>query len=230
MSELVVGCPVSHREWVLPHWFDAVEAACAVAGVEPQFVFVGDRRDPSFAVIDERAPDAIVEEVVDDRPSDLRRWRPERYRRMVVLRNLLLGRVRQLEPAYFLSLDSDILLHPGVLCLALEDLEAYDVVGLRCYMTEHGTSAPSCGQISRQGTLQRRDTFGVVQVGVVMAAKVMSPAAYGVDYRFDMEGEDIGWSKACAETGLRFGWEGRLVSKHVLHPAMLHRVDPRVGF
>lgn len=230
LATLLVGCPVSRREWVLPAWLTAVTVSCARAGLEPAFVFVGDRSDPSFDVIGRHAPSSVVVEVTDLRAIDRRQWGPRRYQRMVELRNRLLGAVREMEPAQFLSLDSDILLHPDAVMSLLEALDSYDAVGARCYMTEWGVSAPSYGQLGRQGTLQRTDTCGLVPVDVIMAAKMMRPTAYKVDYRFDMQGEDIGWSKACAEAGLRLGWDGRVISKHVLNPSMLDRVDPRVGF
>lgn len=229
--ELLVGCPVSHREWVLPSWFDHVEASCLEAKLAPRYVFVGDEADPSFSVVRQRAPEATVVAVTDPRPHDRRHWDGPRYHRMVELRNGLLGAVRRIRPGWFLSLDSDILLHPRTiasLCAALA--EGYDAVGARCYMTRWGLSAPSCGQLSRLGTLQRPDCGGLIGVDVIMAAKLMSPTAYGVDYRFDLQGEDIGWSKACLAAGLRLGWDGRTISKHILDPTMLGHVDSRVGY
>jgi hypothetical protein len=63
-----------------------------------------------------------------------------------------------------------------------------------------------------------------------MAAKLMTPDAFRVDYEFDLQGEDVGWSRACARAGLTLGWEGRVISKHVLAPHLLTTRDPRVGF
>lgn len=227
---LVVGCPVAHRQWVLPAWFGHVRSACAAAGVDPEFVFVCDPNDPSWDCIREQAPAATLVECVTTRGGDVRRWNQHRYRDMVSLRNRLLEAVQTLEPDAFLSLDSDILLHPDQVKFLLGDLERFDAVGGRCYMTAHGTRFPSWGRLSRNGGLQRQDAAGVFDVDVIMAIKMMSPDAYWVPYALDLQGEDIGWSRSCRARGLRLGWDGRVVAKHVLAPHLLEPVDVRVGF
>jgi hypothetical protein len=175
------------------------------------------------------APEATMVEAPFARGGDVRDWRPERYRQMVELRNLLLGAVRDQAPDVFLSLDSDILLHADQLTLMFETLQGYDAVGGRCYMTTAGTRFPSWGRLYN-GMLQRYDATGTFQVDVIMAIKLMSPAAYHVDYTFDLQGEDVGWSRNAVSAGLRLGWDGRVAAKHVLAPHLLTARDARVGF
>lgn len=238
MGEILVGCPVLHREWVLDAWFDHVEASASVAGLSPSFIFVGDpERDPkTFAIINRRAPAAEIVAVDDVRPVDRREWHDRRYRRMVELRNHLLDGVRRLAPPMFLSLDSDILLHPSALddiVPLLKPTGEFDAVGGFCHLAEYGTKAPSYGFISRQGRLQRRtatEFVGPARVDVLLAIKLMSPAAYAVDYVRDLRGEDTGWAKNCKQAGLVLGWSGRVASKHLFTPARLDRVDPRIGW
>lgn len=227
---LLVGCPVAHRDWVLPRWFDHVEAACDVAGVEPEFVFVCDRRDPSWTCIEMFAPKATLVPCITTRGSDDRRWNSKRYLEMASLRNELLRAARDTEAEMFLSLDSDILLHPAQIAMMLESLGQFDAVGGRCYMTKQGVKFPSYAQLGRSGGLLRPDRAGVFEVDVIMAIKLMSKAAMYVHYRVDAQGEDIGWSKACAEYGLKLGWDGRVAAKHVMAPHMLDAFDARVGF
>lgn len=228
--KLAVGCPVAHREWILPKWFEHVRAATASIGVEPLFVFVCDRRDRSWACIETEAPDATLVECTTTRSGDIRSWDPVRYLEMVGLRNSLLGAVRGIAPDEFLSLDSDVLLHPDQLGFLLETRSRFDAVGGRCYMTVSGTRFPSWGELGRDGSLRRHQADGVFPVDVIMAIKLMGPSAYNVNYRLDRQGEDIGWSKACREAGLKLGWDGRVAAKHVLGPHLLHPVDARVGF
>jgi hypothetical protein len=230
MTDLVIGCPVLRREWVLPAWFDHVERACADAGVVPGFVFVCDPRDPSLDVIRSRAPQAAVVAVTETRSTDRREWHVERYRQMVVLRNQLLAEVRRQGPELFLSLDSDILLGPGTLSEMLTAASDFDAVGARCYMTASGTRFPSWGLMGRDGSLIRMDATGTFSVDVIMAIKLMSPSAYNIDYVLRLEGEDVGWSNACRAAGLRLGWTGHHPAKHIVQRDMLERVDPRVGF
>lgn len=229
---VAIGCPVAHRAWVLDAWFDHIEEACDNALVEPRYVFVGDPLDPSFRVIERRAGAFDLAEVPNRKGDDTRRWDQPRYLEMVGLRNRLLGAVREFEPAFFLSIDSDILLHPDALNMLLEDMEKddYDAIGSRCYMTPTGRSCPSWARVSSQGSLQRYDSTGYFPVQVIMALKLMRPSAYAVDYELHVQGEDTGWSLACQRAGLRLGWDGRFGSKHVMQPYLLRRLDPRVGF
>lgn len=228
----MVGCPVAHRSWILEHWFDAIEESCAAAGVEPMYAFVVDRGDECLAIIDKRAPYYAVEETAPDKATDNRVWDPRRFGVMADLRNRLLGLVRAYAPDRFLSVDSDILVHPDLVRALLEDLAAgdYAAVGGKCFMTATGTMFPSWGRLGREGMLQRYEASSYFVVDVIMAIKMMTPAAYGVDYVTDVQGEDIGWSKACRAQGLRLGWDGRIASKHVLNRQMLHRRDNRVGW
>lgn len=230
---IAVGCPVAHRSWVLHAWFDHIEAACENAEVEPQYVFAGDpERDRSFEVIAKRAPDAAVAFVPNTRGDDTRHWDQVRYAQMVTARNALLGAVRDLDPSFFLSIDSDILLHPDALDLLLSDMEKddWDAIGSRCFMTVTGHSFPSWGRLSPQGALQRFDSDGYFQVQIIMAIKLMRPSAYNIDYEPHIQGEDIGWSLACERARLKLAWDGRLASKHILEPHLLKHLDPRVGY
>ena len=149
---------------------------------------------------------------------------------MVRLRNILLESVRTLEPDIFLSLDSDILLHPNTIMNLIESLDNYDAVGGRCYMYPMGTREPSYGALDRREFIRGEDFGGICQAGVLMGIKMMSPKAYNVDYRFSHFGEDIGWSHACRDLDLTLGWDGRTINKHLLNPEMLNIIDERVGF
>lgn len=230
MDELVIGCPVAHREWILDRWFDHVEAACDVAGVKPRYVFAVDLDDASWPIIAERAGNVTVLPVPNAKGDDTRVWHERRYRYMVDLRNLILRAVRELEPDAFLSLDSDILIHPQHIESMIEGLSRFTAVGGKCYMTPGGTKSPSWGRIGRDGGLQRIEAQGLFAVDVIMAIKLMSPAAYAIDYAIDLQGEDLGWSRHARRSGVHLGWDGRYCSKHVMRPDLLDPVDDRVGY
>lgn len=230
---IAIGCPVAHRSWILDAWFDHVLGACDKAGIEPQFVFAGDpSKDRTFRTIRQRAPDAVIAITPNTKGTDARVWDYQRYRTMAGVRNALLHAVRDLSPSFFLSLDSDILLHPDALRLLLKDMETdtWDAIGSRCYLTPTGLCCPSWGRLSPQGYLQRQDSDGYFPVQIIMAIKLMRPTAYNIDYVAHMQGEDIGWSLACEHEGLKLAWDGRLASKHVMSPHLLSRVDVRVGY
>jgi hypothetical protein len=193
------------------------------------YAFVVDPDDEETLAVIQRRPADIIE-WPNGRSADQRDWGPDRYEQMVELRNRLLGRVRQLAPSWFLSLDSDILLHPQTLTNLLESTERFDAVGGRTYMTPGDTTCPSWGTVTHSGGLRRSDAEGVFPIQVIMAIKLMSPAAYDVDYEYHAHGEDLGWAAACRRRGLRLGVDARVANKHVMSPAMLERTDPRCGF
>jgi len=232
----LVGCPVLHREWVLDVWFDHVEASAAEAGIDPQFIFVGDpERDPAtFEVIGRRAPAAMVIAVDDVKPQDNRQWNDRRYRRMVELRNHLLDGVRSIGPDLFLSLDSDILIPPGCIGDLVQHVVpqgGFDAVGGFTHLAEYGEGAPSIGKISKRGKLQRKGLAqGVHTVDVIMAIKLMTPTAYNMDYVHDRDGEDIGWSKNCRKHGVILGYSTNHPAKHLFTRDRLEMEDKRIGW
>lgn len=237
MVDLVVGCPIRRREWIVDEWFDHVDSAAARLGWNPVYAFVGDRRDPTVGILEDRcllAQRLLLFAHVDEdieRP-DQREWSPARFDRMVELRNILLGLVRAEEPRYFLSLDSDILLGTHTLSGLVQASAAYGAVGGATWMTPTTERIPSCGWLRGMNGLIRRpiEHQGVIPVDVIMAIKLMKPAAYAVDYEAHPQGEDIGWSKACRRVGVKLGWDNRWPSKHCMSPAALSAVDSRLGW
>lgn len=236
-TELVVGCPVRQRQWIIDKWFTHVEHACRVADVKPVYAFVADPDD-------ETARQLAVMTLAKGREchfawckedlaaTDERTWNHDRFGRMVELRNQLLGLVRELEPEHFLSLDSDILVHPQTVTSLAGAVRGFDAVGGGTFMTPTGIEFPSCGWYRGMQGLMRHpmEARGVVPVGVIMAIKLMSPVAYEVDYEFNLQGEDIGWSLACERAGLHLGWDNRHYSKHIMGPGDRDRVDDRCGW
>lgn len=237
MTQLVVGCPVRDRLWVLPVWFDYLARATAKAGVEPFVLTVGDPQDESVQFVEQAADERgwgsenlpIAE--IGLLPPFQRAWNIDRYRYMADLRNLLLAEVKRRGPDIYWSLDSDILVHEDALVSALDALEhrPFDAVGQRCYMTAHGTWCASYCMFTNGGLL-RDDSDGCFPVDCIMASKVMTPRAYDVGYIVNEQGEDIGWSIECARFGVKLGWDGRTTSKHVMAIEYLHLIDPRCGF
>jgi len=233
---LLVGCPVRDRAWILPAWFDHVEAACARADVVPSYIFAVGAGDPSWPAIGAFSlligRSVTVVETGEQLSTATRGWHLEaRLRHMVEIRNLLLDAVREIGPDLFLSLDSDILLHSDAVANLVESTQRFGAVGGAAFMSnteEH----PNCGWVEGMTgfTRQRMEHRGVIPVGVIMAVKMMGPAAYSIDYAFSVQGEDIGWSLAAGEAGVRLGWDNRVINKHVMTPVALGVVDERCGF
>lgn len=220
-TKLLVGCPVRRREWVIGAWLSNIAIACEVAGVDDWAVaLVADPRDPTVEVARDACERTLhlveCEEDVDT--ADRRDWEtPGRYARMAELRNMLLAKARQLEPDLLLSIDSDILLHPAALVGMMSMLETgkYEAVGGKTYLTPN-ERLPNYAMITGGGSLSRPDSDGSFKVDVIMAIKLMTPAAYRIDYKPDPRGEDIGWSANARRAGVRLGWHGAVRSEHVM--------------
>lgn len=232
---LAVGCPIWKREWVLPAWLVAVENACYEANVIPDYIFVADPRDePGQSIIQDFCKtfnrNCWMIWIEEENVPEKRVWNDERFHRMVYLRNLLLGGVRNLGPELFLSLDSDMLLHPHALKSMLELVGDFDAVGGKAYMTEKGSWCPSFGYITANRGILRYESTDVLRVDAIMAIKLMTPLAYLVDYEFHEQGEDIGWSLACKAEDVTLGWDGRVTNKHVMSEKALNAIDQRCGF
>lgn len=218
----------------MPSWFDHVEAALAVAGLPAGYAFAVSAGDETLPILQERSDNsALIAVSSEPEAYEERQWH-QRHRidRMVEVRNLLLATVRVAAPDVFISVDSDILLHPQAIAELLEGLGRFDAVGGGTFLTELGDQFPSCGWVLGNDGFRRErmEHQGTIPVGVIMAVKAMSPAAYAVDYQHNGQGEDIGWSVAAARAGLKLGWDNRHYSKHVMTRAALDRVDERCGF
>lgn len=218
----------------MPSWFDHVEAALAMAGVVARYAFAVSAGDETLPTLQDRSDNsALIAVSTEPEEYQERQWyRPARIARMVEVRNLLLATVRRQAPEIFLSVDSDVLLHPMAIVELLEGIGRFDAVGGGTFLSALGDQFPSCGWVQGHDGFrrQRMEHQGTIPVGVIMAVKAMSPAAYAVDYQPNGQGEDIGWSVAAGRAGLKLGWDNRHYSKHVMSRADLGRVDERCGF
>jgi hypothetical protein len=154
-----------------------------------------------------------------------------RYKHLASLRNRLLTRVREMSPELYLSLDSDLLLEPEALLIAKAQVAAYAALGFKTYMTPQGINCTSHAQLVDNMLRSREDASeGCFPVDVIMAAKLMTEPAYWIDYDSHPQGEDVGWSAACHQNGLRLGWSADARAKHVMHKSLLDSIDPRLGW
>jgi hypothetical protein len=231
---LFIGCPVSDRSWILPKWFDHVEKACEKIEVVPQYVFVVGNEDKDLDYVTSKSR-THVKVINENKREDIRYWNHSRYSYMAMIRNELLSSVREYAPDFFLSLDSDILLHEDALLSAFDALEKHPdawACGLKCYMSVGGIVHPSMGLwIDAEATrFYRNNSDDISTVDIIMAAKLMKPEAYNIDYKWHSNGEDLGWCQSVKAAGGKFIWDGRVCNKHVMGKKFLDGIDKRVGF
>lgn len=232
--KLAIGCPIRDRSWIIDPWFFYLDQALKELGgeLDVSFFFVAAKNEPSLLSYLGRDDINIInsEEEVS---SYERRWDLSAYSKMTDLRNNLLKAVRKFNPDYFLSLDSDILLHPLALVNMFELMDKFNpiAVGGKCYMQPVGRSAPSYGVWNDHhfNRFHRPDSDGFMSVDILMAIKLMSRSGYNTDYTPHELGEDCGWSIAAKQLGKLY-WDGRVTSKHVMSQEWLNRLDKRCGF
>jgi hypothetical protein len=241
-QKIIIGAPTNNRHWIIRDWLNKLHGSFVKvkSDYDLGIILVASEHDDSVRTVsnfcDSMGYKFKLVPIEETREGDVRSWGYERYERMVYLRNLLLTEVRSYEPEYFLSLDTDILLHPDCvsnLLQTIKDIEPAVAVGGKTFMTPRGKETPSFGMFIRDQVSQgirRSDSDGVMQVDVIMAIKLMSPIAYNVDYEFHTHGEDVGWSAACRDRKLKLWWDGRVASKHVMEFSMLNQLDGRCGF
>lgn len=247
--KLIIGCPIYDRAWILQYWLHFIENQ-SVSLKDIGFVFVASESDhetlavlnawknvhPEVEIFDIIFPENVNHFTHKD---GTRHWTLSKYENMVKLRNNLLENVRNYQPEYFMSLDSDILLtNPNTLELLISHIvDGADAVSPLMYMTPVGEKFPSVMKwLNEPGKRATRDfDFPIgtyFKSDVIMAAKMMSKKVYNtVDYRLHDQGEDLGWCAACAEAGYNLYAATYIYAVHVMHKTMLEGVlkdgDPR---
>lgn len=238
MTDIIAGCPATHREWIMKPWVAHLQRAAQHADVGLSiYCLVPSKDAPTAIAVQEaclsRGIELFLEQADDDKPDDERSWNPLRYERMCVLRNTMLDTVRSLMPNLFLSIDSDILIGRDVISKLITCMQEreFDAVAGKIWLHETNKQIVNFANFRRNlNTLQRRDQISTDKCDVIMALKLMTPAAYNIDYLPDDHGEDIGWSRNATSRGLILGYNGEAISKHCMNPKMLETIDPRVGW
>jgi len=234
--KLIIGCPYNNRSWILDKWVEHVNIACKNAGINDfNFIFVVGEKNLNDLNDLSSIKNSTIKIVEEELRDDVRVWNDSRYSHMAFLRNQLLIAVRENNPDLFLSLDSDILLAENSIKSAITALKKHPAacaVGMKCYMSETTNVHPSMGCWLDGSMIRfyRRDIEDIATVNIIMAAKLMKPFAYNIDYSYHKNGEDLGWSKNVAEAGGKLIWDGKVTNKHVMNPGMLEVVDKRAGF
>lgn len=234
MSDLImIGCPVQSRRWIMPHWLSHVEASIP-EGVEVEYVFAQDRDDDSLGdFVTERKVHLV--RIKDQTRRYERAWNADRYHHMAFIRNRLLDKVKDVNPDLFLSVDSDILLHPDALKNMIQTMQEKNdsnrlaAVGGLTYLDQTDQRITNAASLVGSG-YRRVHSHGRPPVDVIMALKLMNEKGFNIPYEWHLRGEDFGWSEAVRRFRCRLVFDGRVASKHVMSPEWLDRVDKRVGY
>ena len=228
-GRILVGCPVFERDWILDRWFDHLEGW----PVELDFVFAftpgGDR---TLDIIQSRAPMAHIILAEEGDHSTERNWgQRSRVETLADMRNAIFGYVRAERPAFYFSLDSDVLVAPWEDSQRLfESLRLFDAISPLAYLGSGDIANAFHWRGDHVTRLDRKKRYGVPQtVDVLAAAILMTPAAYDYgSYGYDMLGEDIYWAKTLRNGPVKLGFDSSVVFRHVMSREKLHMNDVRI--
>jgi len=151
---------------------------------------------------------------------------------MAAMRNALFSHVRSEGPAFYFSLDSDVLVAPWEDSQRLfESLRGeYDAISPLAFLGRGDIANAFHWRGDHITRLDRTKRYGVPQVADVLAAAIlMTPAAYNLgSYGYDMLGEDIYWARTVKNEPIKLGFDSSVVFRHVMSREKLHMNDPRV--
>jgi len=236
--KLVIGCPIYKRSWILDHWIRCIyKQSIDISNIG--FVFETSPNDDetntkleTWKKYEKRIPFFSIKQR-DDRPhfqhvDNGRQWTISKYANMVSLRNSILETVREQDPDYYFSLDSDILIeNPNTLELLIAHIkQGADAVNPLMYMTPVGDKYPSVMSWVEgvDGKAMRLNDYPIgtyFQSDVIMAAKMMSKPIYkNVDYTIHTQGEDVGWSQTCKEKGFKLFCASYIYAPHIMSELM----------
>ena len=237
---LLVGCPVYERGWVLPQWFDHLAEWTQHVSVSFVFAYTPGN-DDTLEIIREKTHkvDALWHyiTVTDGTHSTERNWgSKDRLVTLAYLRNRLLTEVRDIEPDYYLSLDSDILVPPWEQSsLLFEGLLQFDAVAPLVHLGG-GDISNAFYQTARnhRRRVTRQQFYDTPQpVDIICASKLMAPRLFNderVHYGYHGAGEDIYWSAQATSYGYGLGLDTRIRTTHIMKPEQLDKEDIRLGW
>lgn len=245
--KLIIACPIYKRDWILPHWVRCIlKQSVSMSNIG--FVFEVDPNDSSTIIslntwkrIDKNIPLFDIVERSDiphfEHQNNGRQWTLSKYHNMINMRNSILSKVREYQPDYYFSLDSDVLIeNPNTIELLIAHInEGADAVSPLMYMTPVGTNFPSVMSWREDWKASRDQNYPIgtyFQSDVIMAAKMMSKKTYmTLDYEFHQQGEDLGWSKKAKENNLKLYSASYIYAPHIMSELHLSEYikngDPR---
>ncbi len=226
------------RSWILPHWIRCIINQ-SVSIEDIGFVFEVSPDDTetinslqAWKKFDNRIPYFNIK-IREDIPhfqheNNGRQWTISKYENMVSLRNSLLNTVREVNPDYYLSLDSDILLtNPNTIELLMAHIKSgADAVNPLMFMTPFGTMYPSVmtwrSDAPRKAFRLEKYPLGTYfKSDVIMAAKMMSKKVYSnIDYSVHEQGEDVGWSWSCKQADYNLFCASYIYAPHIMSELM----------
>ncbi len=217
--KISIGAPVYQREWVLDRWFASIlDQELSLKNTSIIFAYT-EGNDNTLDIIHkygQKFSDCVVLEC-NDLPAFVDR-NPKRYETLAILRNRIIDKLRELQPDYYVSWDTDILLPPGTVKGLIKDNK--DVVGPYVDLVPP-QDIPNCA--TRKGSDFRRikpytkfyPKGELFEVDAVFAVSAMKNKVFNTCYyKSHPGGEDYGWAENLRDAGFHSWMDSRYIGKH----------------
>lgn len=232
--KLIIACPIYKRNWILSDWVRCIlKQSLNISNIGFVFEVSPDDKQTveilkAWKRIDKSIPLFEIIERSDiphfEHQNNGRQWTLSKYQNMINMRNSILAKVREYQPDYYFSLDSDILIeNPNTIELLIAHInDGADAVSPLMYMTPVGTAFPSVmSWVDKEyQKAHRKSDYPIgtyFQSDIIMAAKMMSKKTYmSVDYEFHQQGEDLGWSRNALKKGLQLYSASYIYAPHIM--------------
>jgi hypothetical protein len=218
---LAIGCPVYNRAWSLPRWFQCIfDQKISTKNTDLVFAYT-EGEDNTKEILEKYGERFRSLNIIEcnDIPAfgnrDAARFYP-----LVVLRNRILMKLRELQPDYYFSYDSDILLPEGTLKELVKDNK--DIVAPWVALDLQGM-IPNCATALPGGGFKRYKPYeqfypqkGLYEVSTVFAVFLMkNPVFNTCTYKWHTGGEDFGFAQEVIKAGFTSWMHGDIVGTHL---------------
>ena len=219
---LTIGCPIYNREWSLPRWFQSVfDQQVSPKKIDLVFAYTeGD--DNTLDLLEKYGQKFKSLTIIDcnDLPKHPGRD-GARFYTLVILRNRIFKQLRQQQPDYYFSWDSDILLPNDTLKGLLKDKK--DIVGPWIDLVPP-QGIPNCiTLLPNGGSFRRRKPYslyypqkGLYEVSTVFAVSLMQNEVFNkCSYKWHPGGEDYGFAEEVIEAGFHSWMDANYIGTHL---------------
>ena len=218
---IVIGCPVFERAWSLPRWFNSIfQQKINLKQTELVFALTDFGNDNTLDIITKYGQKFNSLTVIDC--NDIKAFGgrdSERYYSLVVLRNRIFDKLREIQPDYYFSYDTDILLPEGTLKGLIKDKK--DIVGPWVDLVPPN-GIPNC--VTRIGNgFRRRKPYaqfypqtGLYEVDTVFAVSLMAAPVFNTcTYKWHPGGEDYGFAEEVINAGFHSWMDANFIGTHL---------------
>jgi glycosyltransferase involved in cell wall biosynthesis len=219
--KLCIGCPVYNREWSLPRWFQSIfDQKMNPKNIDLVFAYT-EGEDKTRDILDKYGVKFQSLTIIDcnDLPAYAGRDNG-RFYPLVILRNRIFDVLKEIQPDYFLSWDSDILLPEGTLKGLLQDKK--DIVGPWIDLVPPN-GIPNCVTQTHTGGFKRYKPYskfypqtGLYEVSSVFAVSLMENKIFNTcTYKWHAGGEDYGFAQEVINAGFHSWMDANFMGTHL---------------